>query len=404
MRRRRAAEQQRVAARVVARAHGARRDVHEPAIRLAAVPRRDALRDDRAARVATDVDHLGAGVGLLVVGRHRHRVELAHRIVALEDAARILPGDRRARLDLGPGDLRALAAAGAALGDEVVDPAESVLVARVPVLDGRVLDGRVVERDQLDHGGVELVLVALGRRAALEIADARALVGDQQRALELPGARGVDPEIGRELHRAAHALRNVGEGAVGEDRRVEGREEVVRVRHHGAQVLAHQLGMILHRLRERAEEDALLLELRLEGGGDGDAVEDGVDRHAGEALLLEQRDAELFVGAQQLRIDLVEARQLRARLRRRVVDDLLVVDLRVVDHRPARLGFMRGHLEKARERLEPPCEQPLGLVLLARDQADDALVQARRHRFGFDVGDEAVLILALGELLEGRVL
>ena len=57
-------------------------------------------------RVATDVDHLRAGVGLLVVGGDRHRVELADRVVALEDHARVLPGDRRAGLDLGPGDLR----------------------------------------------------------------------------------------------------------------------------------------------------------------------------------------------------------------------------------------------------------------------------------------------------------
>jgi hypothetical protein len=31
------------------------------------------------------VDHLGAGVGLLQVVRERHRVELAHRVVALQD-------------------------------------------------------------------------------------------------------------------------------------------------------------------------------------------------------------------------------------------------------------------------------------------------------------------------------
>ena len=78
------------------------------------------------------------------------------------------------------------AAAGAALGDEVVDPALAGLrVAGVPVLDGAVLDGRVVERDQLDHGRVELVLVAHRGGAAFEVADGRAFVGDDQRPLEL---------------------------------------------------------------------------------------------------------------------------------------------------------------------------------------------------------------------------
>src|SRR5690606_42145481 len=70
----------------------------------------------------------------LVVG-HRHRVELADRILAVEDAARILPGHGRAGLDLRPGNLRPGALAQAALGDEVVDPALAFGVAGVPVLD-----------------------------------------------------------------------------------------------------------------------------------------------------------------------------------------------------------------------------------------------------------------------------
>ena len=64
-----------------------------------------------------------------------------------------------------------------------------------------------VERDQLDDRGVQLVLVALRRRAAFEIADGRAFVADDQRPLELAGVLGVDAEVGRQLHRAAHALR-----------------------------------------------------------------------------------------------------------------------------------------------------------------------------------------------------
>ena len=75
----------------------------------------------------------------------------------------------------------------AALGDEVVDAALAFLVAGIPVLHGRVLDRRVVERDQLDHRGVQLVLVAHRRRAAFEVADVRAFLGDDQRALELAG-------------------------------------------------------------------------------------------------------------------------------------------------------------------------------------------------------------------------
>ena len=157
------------------------------------------------------MDHLGAGVGLLPAGRHGDRVELADRIVALQDAAGVLPSDRRAGLDLGPRYLGAGPAAGAALGDEVVDAALAVGVARVPVLHGGVLDLGVFEGHQLDHGGVQLVLVAHRRGAALEVRDVGALVGDDEGALELSGVGGVDAEIGGELHRAAHALGNVAE-------------------------------------------------------------------------------------------------------------------------------------------------------------------------------------------------
>src|SRR3546814_18464338 len=76
-------------------------------------------------------------------------------------------------------------------------------------------------RDQLDHRGVKLVLVALRRRAALQVGDVGALVGDDEGALELPGVLRIDAEVGAEFHRAAHTLGDVSEGAVGEHRRVQ---------------------------------------------------------------------------------------------------------------------------------------------------------------------------------------
>ena len=71
--------------------------------------------------------------------------------------------------------------------------------------------------------------------------------------------------------------------------------------------------------------------------GHRDAVEDRIDGHACQHLLLRQRDTELLVGAEQLGVDLVQALgTVLVRLRRRVVNDALVVDLRIVDHRPPR--------------------------------------------------------------------
>src|SRR6185437_13380460 len=95
--------------------------------------------------------------------------------------------DRRTCLYLGPRDLRMIAAAIATLGDEIVDAALAFGVAGIPVLHRRIFDLGIVKRDQLDHGGMQLIFVALRRGAAFEIADIGAPVGDNQRALELSG-------------------------------------------------------------------------------------------------------------------------------------------------------------------------------------------------------------------------
>ena len=197
----------------------------------------------------------------------------------------------------------------AALGHEVVDAAAALGVARIPVLNRRVLDRRVVERDELDDRRVQLVLVAHRRRAAFEIAHERALFGHDQRPLELAGVARVDPEVGGQLHRAAHALRHVGERAVAEDRGVQRRVEVVRVGHHRAEILPDEIGMVLHRFRERAEDDAELGQLVAERRRDRDAVEHGVHGDARQHHLLDERNPELLERLPHLRIDLVHARE-----------------------------------------------------------------------------------------------
>src|ERR1700716_2899863 len=174
---------------------------------------RDALGDDPAGGVLAEMQHLGAGIHLLVTVRNRDGIEFAARIVAAQYAARIFPSDRRSGLDLGPGNLRIVAAAIATLGDEIVDAALAFGIAGVPVLHRRIFDFGIVKRDQLDHGGMQLVFVALRRGAAFEVADVGALVGDDQRALELPGVALIDAEVGRQFHRAAHARRHVDERA-----------------------------------------------------------------------------------------------------------------------------------------------------------------------------------------------
>ena len=163
------------------------------------------------------MDHLRAGIGLLHIVRHGHRVELADRVVAFEYATGIFPRDRRSGLDLRPGNLRVVAAAMAALGDEVKDAALAFLVAGIPVLDGGIFNLRILMGNQLDHRRVQLVFVALRRGASFEIADVRAFVGNQQRPFELPGVGRIDAEVGGKLHRATNTLRNIAKRAVGKD-------------------------------------------------------------------------------------------------------------------------------------------------------------------------------------------
>ena len=75
-------------------------------------------------------------------------------------------------------------------------------------------------------------------------------------------------------------------------------------------------------------------QLLLESGGHRDAVEHRIHRHAGQQLLLVQRNAELLVGLQQLGIDFVQALEPGLLLGRGVIDDVLVIDRRILDVGP----------------------------------------------------------------------
>ena len=223
------------------------------------------------------------------------------------------------------------------------------------------------------------------------------LVGDEQRPLELAGVLGVDAEVGGQLHRAAHPLRHVAEGPVAEHRRVQGRVEVVGVGDHRADVLAHQVRMLADGFRERAEDDAELPQLLLEGRGHGDGVEDRVDGHARKELLLLERDAQLLERGPDLGIDLVHAGQLLLRFRRRIVAERLEVDGRVGHVRPGRLD----HGCPGPERPEAPLQHPLGFALARGNGPDDVFVQAFRQGVGLDLGHEAVLVFLCREFLDG---
>ena len=188
------------------------------------------------------------------------------------------------------------------------------------------------------------------RGAAFQIADTCAsLVRDDQRALELAGLGRVDAEIGRQLHRAAHALGHVDEGAVGEHGRVQRREEIVGVAARRCRDTARcSCGCFCTASENEQKMTPASCEPLLEGGGDRDAVEYRIHGHAREPRALVQRHAQLLVGLQQLRVHLGQAlRPVALGLRRGVVGDRLIVDGRVAWHAPSAARVMVSQCRSA---------------------------------------------------------
>src|SRR3954471_13922841 len=126
------ADQKRIALGKIARIVGLAIDADQAAIGVLGPAGADPLGDDAAAGVLAQVNHLGAGIGLLEIVGDGDGIEFADAIVAAQNAAGIFPDDGRTGFHLGPGNLRAVAAAIAPLGDEIEDPAQAILVARIP--------------------------------------------------------------------------------------------------------------------------------------------------------------------------------------------------------------------------------------------------------------------------------
>ena len=155
--------------------------------------------------------------------------------------------------------------------------------------------------------------------------------------------------------------------------------------------------MLAHRLAERAEDDAELRQLALERRRHRDAVEHRVYRDPGQHLAFPERNAKLLIGAQQLGIDLVERFRPAVLLWRRIIGGGLVIDRRQVELGPIGLR----HLLPGAKRGKAPFEEPFGLVLLGRDEADRLLAEAGRRFVGFDVGDKTVFVALLRKRADG---
>ena len=259
------------------------------------------------------------------------RQHLAVRALARQVDARVLHRQLGAEVAVDPLDRR-VGLGDRALGDEVVD------VLR-PVLHGRVADPRARLGDQLDDGGVQRVRAPHRGGAALDVVHVGALVGDDQRPLELAHVLGVDPEVGLQRHLDVHARRHVDERAARPDRGVQRRELVVVGGDDRREVLADQVLVLTEPRVHVHEDDALLLEVLADLVVDDLGLVLGAD--AGEELALGLRDAQLVERVLDVVRDVVP--RLRGLLgRAHEVVDVVVVDLGQHGRAPRRLRARRG--------------------------------------------------------------
>ena len=314
------------------------------------------------------MNHLCPGIGLLFVVGNGNRIELADRIVALQNTGRIFPGNGRSRFYLRPRDFGIIAAAGRPLGNKVINAAFAVLIAGIPVLNGGIFNFGVFIDNNLHNSGMQLILIALRRRTAFQIRHITFIIGNNQRTLKLPGILGINTKISRKFHRTAHAFRNINKRPVGKHGRIQAGKKVVGVRNNGTEIFLHQLGMFFHGLGDGAENNPLFSQFGTISCCHRNAVKYGVHgHHAGQSLLFFQRNAEFGISIQQLGVNFVQAFQRGFLHRRGVIIQILIINLVINQFCPGRFGHRLPEFKS----FQPPVEQPFRFAFLCGNQPDN---------------------------------
>src|SRR5438477_615829 len=322
-------------------------DLHHAPVGLLPSPLADALALDDARRVRRGVDHLGASVLVLVGPRKSDRKNLTVRALADEVDARVFHRDLGSEVRVDPGHAAAVLDDGA-LGHEVVD-----VVA--PVLDGRVANVGVLLHHDLDDRAVQRVAREHRRGATLDVVDARAFLGDDQRPLELAHVLAVDTEVRLQRDLDLHSGGHVHERAARPDGGVERGHLVVVRWDHRAEVLLHDVLVLFERRVCIHEDDAELLEVLADVVVHDLAVVLGPD--AREVLLFRLGDPELVERV------LHVGRHVLPALGALVRGEDVVVDVLEVERREVRAPRRHGARLEVPERFEAPLQHPLGLVL-----------------------------------------
>ena len=132
---------------------------------------------------------------------------------------------------------------------------------------------------------MQLIFIAHRCRATFEIRDVTAFFSDDQSAFELARFAGINPEIRRQIQRAAHAFGNVNETAIRKDRTVEGGVIIVFIRNNRTEIFFDQIRVIFDRFAKRTKNDPDFRQLFLVRRANGNTIKDRIDRDAANPLL-----------------------------------------------------------------------------------------------------------------------
>ena len=204
---------------------------------------------------------------------------------------------------------------------------------------------------------MQLVLITLRSGTSLKIAYIRPLVCNNKSSLKLACTLGIYTEVAAKLHRTTGVLWNIAERTVAEHCRVKCREIVVTHRDNRCKIFLHQIGIIPYSLRERAENHTLLSQGLPESSLYRDRIKHRINGHSCKHVSLMKRNTQFLKSLLQLRVNLSN---LLLRLRRSIIDDILIINLRNIQMRP--LGHL--HFLPPFKRLQTELQQPLRLTLL----------------------------------------
>ena len=232
------------------------------------------------AGIFTDMHHFGTGISLLMVIGNSYRIKFSRGIIAQQDAGWIFPGNGRAGFNLGPRKFRVFPFANSPFGHKVINTALSLFIAGIPVLNRRIFHFSIFHHHNFHNGCMQLVFITHGCCTTFQIGNVAVLIGHDQCPLKLPGIHSIDTEISGKFHGAANPFGDINEGAVAEYSTVQRGKKVVGIGHHRCHVFLYQIGMMLHRFAEGAENDAHLRQIFTESCFHRNAVHHSIHRHS----------------------------------------------------------------------------------------------------------------------------